>query len=51
MNFASIESIANAILFEGYILYPYRSSAIKKPSTLELWHALSPRFCSSPEAP
>jgi len=29
MNFASIEKIADAVLFEGYILYPYRASAIK----------------------
>jgi hypothetical protein len=29
MNFSSIEKIADAILFEGYILYPYRASAIK----------------------
>lgn len=29
MNFTSVESIADAILFEGYILYPYRPSALK----------------------
>ena len=29
MDFASTEAIANTILFEGYILYPYRASAIK----------------------
>ena len=29
MNFADVEAVANAILFEGYILYPYRPSAIK----------------------
>ncbi|MCU1225197.1 MAG: hypothetical protein JWQ42_3290 [Edaphobacter sp.] len=29
MNFESIEKIAAAILYEGYILYPYRSTAIK----------------------
>jgi hypothetical protein len=29
MNFASVEKIAAAILYEGYILYPYRPSAIK----------------------
>jgi hypothetical protein len=29
MNFASIEKIADAVLFEGYMLYPYRASAIK----------------------
>lgn len=29
MNFAEVEKIAAAILYEGYILYPYRPTAIK----------------------
>jgi hypothetical protein len=29
MNFTSAEAVADAVLFEGYILYPYRPSAIK----------------------
>lgn len=29
MNFSSIEAIADAVLFEGYILYPYRPSSLK----------------------
>lgn len=29
MNSKIVEDIANAILYEGYILYPYRASAIK----------------------
>jgi hypothetical protein len=29
MNFASVEKIAKAVLYEGYILYPYRPSATK----------------------
>jgi hypothetical protein len=29
MNFAGVEKIAAAILYEGYILYPYRATAIK----------------------
>ncbi len=29
MNLESAEQIANAILYEGYLLYPYRSSSIK----------------------
>jgi hypothetical protein len=29
MNFTSIEAVADAVLFEGYMLYPYRPSAIK----------------------
>ncbi len=29
MNFGSVEKIADAVLYEGYILYPYRPSSIK----------------------
>lgn len=29
MNFAPLETIANAVLFEGYMLYPYRPSSMK----------------------
>src|ERR1700751_5416892 len=29
MNLACVEQIAKAVLYEGYILYPYRPSAVK----------------------
>ena len=29
MGFSDVEKIANAVLYEGYMLYPYRSSSIK----------------------
>lgn len=29
MNFELVEKIADAVLYEGYILYPYRASAVK----------------------
>ncbi len=29
MNAGRVEKIANAVLYEGYLLYPYRSSAVK----------------------
>ena len=29
MNRHKIEEIANAVLYEGYLLYPYRASAVK----------------------
>jgi len=29
MNFDAIQRIADAVLYEGYILYPYRASAVK----------------------
>ncbi len=29
MNTGTVEKIANAVLYEGYLLYPYRASAVK----------------------
>src|SRR5262249_6744217 len=29
MSFAAVESIVQALLYEGYLLYPYRRSALK----------------------
>ena len=29
MNFAAVDAIVNAVLYEGYVLYPYRPSSIK----------------------
>jgi hypothetical protein len=29
MNISAVEKIANAVLYEGYLLYPYRRSAVK----------------------
>src|SRR5580658_4886996 len=29
MNAERVEKIANAVLYEGYLLYPYRTSAVK----------------------
>jgi hypothetical protein len=29
MNFEPIEEVADAVLYEGYVLYPYRASAVK----------------------
>ena len=29
MNASAVEKIANAVLYEGYLLYPYRPSAVK----------------------
>ncbi len=35
MNFQPIEKIANAVLFEGFLLYPYRKSSVKNQ---QQWH-------------
>jgi hydrogenase maturation protease len=45
MNQELVEKIANAVLYEGYILYPYRASAVKNR---QRWNfgALYPRAFS-----
>lgn len=45
MNLSLVERIANAVLYEGYILYPYRPSAVKNQ---QRWNfgALCPRSYS-----
>ena len=35
MNFESVEKIANAVLYEGFLLYPYRKSSVKNQ---QRWH-------------
>ena len=41
MNRAAVERIAKAVLYEGYMLYPYRPSASEEPAALQLWRCLS----------
>jgi hypothetical protein len=50
MNFASVEKIAAAVLYEGYILYPYRASAIKNR---QRWNfgTLYPRIYAEAQRP
>ncbi|GAC1415625.1 MAG: hypothetical protein NVSMB62_03770 [Acidobacteriaceae bacterium] len=50
MNFSSVEKIANAILYEGYILYPYRATAIKNR---QRWNfgTLYPRIYAEAQRP
>jgi hypothetical protein len=35
LNFAPLEKIANAVLYEGFLLYPYRKSSVKNQ---QRWH-------------
>src|ERR1700724_1492244 len=48
MNTKSVDSIANAVLYEGYMLYPYRPSSVKNRRR---WNfgVVSPKDCG--EAP
>jgi hypothetical protein len=50
MNFAAVEKIAAAILYEGYILYPYRPTAIKNR---QRWNfgTLCPRVYAQAQRP
>ena len=50
MNFASVEKIAAAVLYEGYILYPYRATAIKNR---QRWNfgTLYPRIYAEAQRP
>lgn len=45
MNLKHVEKIADAVLYEGYILYPYRSSAVKNRQRWS-FGALSPQSYS-----
>ena len=50
MNFGGVEKIAAAILYEGYILYPYRATAIKNR---QRWNfgTLYPRIYAEAQRP
>jgi hypothetical protein len=50
MNFATVEKIAAAVLYEGYILYPYRATAIKNR---QRWNfgTLYPRIYAEAQRP
>jgi hypothetical protein len=50
MDFTPIEAVADAVLFEGYILYPYRPSAIKNR---QRWNfgTLYPRTFAEAQSP
>jgi hypothetical protein len=50
MNFTSVEKIAAAVLYEGYILYPYRATAIKNR---QRWNfgTLYPRIYAEAQRP
>jgi hypothetical protein len=44
MKFARAEKVADAVLYEGYLLYPYRASAVKKPGALAIRSCHAPRL-------
>jgi hypothetical protein len=46
MNLAGVEKIANAVLYEGYLLYPYRLSAVKNRQRFNFGVLYPREFCS-----
>ena len=45
MNFKCVEEIAEAVLYEGYMLYPYRPSAIKNQQRFNFGVLCPPSYC------
>ena len=45
MNFQRIEEIAEAVLYEGYMLYPYRPSSIKNQQRFNFGVLCPPSYC------
>jgi hypothetical protein len=45
MNTEAVEQIANAVLYEGYMLYPYRPSAVKNRQRFNFGVLYPPAYC------
>jgi len=45
MNIGVVEKIADAVLYEGYLLYPYRSSAVKNQQRFNFGVLYPSEFC------
>jgi len=46
MNFERVQAVADAILYEGYALYPYRASARKNQLRWQFGALLPPAYCA-----
>ena len=47
MNLAAVEKIAHAVLYEGYLLYPYRRSSVKNQMRWTFGTLYPPSFCAA----
>jgi hydrogenase maturation protease len=47
MNRKGIDAIANALLYEGYMLYPYRPSAVKNRQRFNFGVLYPPSYCAA----
>jgi hypothetical protein len=50
MNLDAVEKIANAVLYEGYLLYPYRRSAVKNRQRFNFGVLYPPKFSDGVDA-
>ena len=44
MNFVAARAVADAVMYEGYILYPYRASAPKNRSRWQFGVVMAPGY-------
>ena len=47
MNVAAARAVADAVMYEGYILYPYRASAAKNQSRWQFGVVMSPGYATA----
>jgi hypothetical protein len=47
MNLQGVEKIANAVLYEGYMLYPYRASSVKNQKRFNFGVLAPPVYCQA----
>ena len=45
MNLERVQEIANAVLYEGYMLYPYRPSSVKNRQRFNFGVLCPPAYC------
>jgi hypothetical protein len=50
MNLESVRKIADAVLYEGYILYPYRASAQKNQSRWQFGVVMAPGYAAAEDS-
>ena len=50
MNLDPVRKIADAVLYEGYILYPYRASAQKNQSRWQFGVVMAPGYAAAEES-
>ena len=46
MDLRAVEKIANAVMYEGYMLYPYRRSAVKNRQRFNFGVLYPPEYCN-----